>query len=338
MKKLKFGLIGCGRIGLMHAKNIINLISNAELIAVSDKFMKDKTKKELIKLDVKNIFLNENDVINHKDVEAIFIASPTFTHIELIRKIININNKPIFCEKPISIRWEDLVDLEKEVAKKNTILQLGYNRRFDVNFKKIKESVRKDEVGKQYLITITSFDSKPPKAKFVKESGMLWTDMNIHDFDMIRFITGSEIEKIFVSGANLISEELKGIDVDVSVINLKLSNGALGVIKATRKSAYGYDQRIEILGEKGRAKIENTRPTTFILDTVEGRKMDNPFHTFMERYTESYVKEIKSFITAVEKKQKPKVSIIDDLMALKVARAAEISYKENRVVDMSEIK
>jgi myo-inositol 2-dehydrogenase/D-chiro-inositol 1-dehydrogenase len=161
--------------------------------------------------------------------------------------------------------------------------------------------------------------------------------MNIHDFDMIRYVTGQEITEVYASGANLVSKELEGIDVDVSIINLKLSKGTLAVIKTTRKCAYGYDQRIEVLGEKGSVKIENIRTNTVTIDTVKGQKKAKLLHTFIQRYPQAYQNEINSFVDCTLNNKSIFVSIEDDIAALKVAQACEISYKENRVVKLKEI-
>ena len=337
MKKLNIGILGSGRIGLIHAKNIIFQVKNANVIAIADPYMLEKTAHELEQMGIPFISKDIDAVINHKDVDAIIIGTPTFTHVDLIKKIIKSSKKPIFCEKPLSLDWRLIPNLLKDVNEVGAFVQMGYNRRFDINFGKVQEAVANNKIGKLYLIDIASFDPSPPSMEYLKNSGMMWTDMNIHDFDMMRFISGQEVEEIFAFGANLINSKLIDLDVDVTTINIKFKDGSLGIIRASRKSAYGYDQRVEVLGEKGRTKIENVRDSTFRIDTSVGRQMGNPVNFFMDRYSDAYRKEIEAFVDSIIFNKKPIVSIEDDLQASKMANACEISYRTGKPVKIKDL-
>ncbi|KLO24608.1 MULTISPECIES: inositol 2-dehydrogenase [unclassified Marinitoga] len=334
-KKLKVGVIGAGRIGKIHAMNIAKL-NNVELISIAD-INVDAAKDLVMKVGAKKYFSDFSEVINDSEIDAIVICSPTNTHAKLIIESAKAG-KDIFCEKPIDFDIEVIKEALNVVKECGVKLQLGFNRRFDHNFKKIKDLIQNDKLGKPHIIKITSRDPKAPPAEYVKTSGGIFMDMTIHDFDMARYLAGSEVEEVFAVGNVLINLEIEGLgDFDTAVITLKFKNDAVCIIDNSRETSYGYDQRVEYFGLKGCAIAQNDKPTNTILLNENGVIEDKPLYFFLERYMQSFEDELKEFVDSILNNKNVPVSGEDGLKATLIAKAALISAKENRVVKISEI-
>ena len=218
-------------------------------------------------------------------------------------------------------------------------LQVGFNRRFDPNFKRIQAQVASGNIGEPHILKITSRDPGPPPVEYLKTSGGLFMDMTIHDFDMARFIVGSEVESVFAKGAVRVDKTIGEVgDIDTATIVLQFENGCLGLIDNSRKAAYGYDQRAEIFGSKGMSRINNNTIDNHMLYDEKGIHASVPLHFFMERYTESYCEEIRAFVKAIKENKPVLVGGKDALMATKIAMAANLSIQENRPLFLEEIK
>lgn len=317
-----------GRIGKIHFDNLKNQIENVEVVAVSDPFLVNE-------VGVPNI--SSKELINHSDIDAIVICSPTDTHAGYISQCAQAG-KHIFCEKPHDLSIDRVLETLKEVKDSGVSLMLGFNRRFDPNFQKIRSLVQQGEIGDVHLLKITSRDPGPPSLDYLKSSGGMFLDMTIHDFDMARFITGKEVEEVFAVAGAFASDDVKlAGDFDTAVITLKFEDGTMAVIDNSRKAIYGYDQRLEVFGSKGMAKVDNNKPDTHMLYNQHGAHGALPLNFFMERYTLSYRLEMQKFIQAQVENQPIPVSGIDGLKAMIIALAAQLSVEKTQPVSIREI-
>jgi myo-inositol 2-dehydrogenase/D-chiro-inositol 1-dehydrogenase len=336
MKRLVVGIVGAGRIGQLHADNILR--SNVvKLKAVSDVYT-DHLKGSVYEESVPVITNDPSDMINDPEIEAVFICSNTDTHAEFITKCAEAG-KHIFCEKPISFNIDKTQRALQSVKKAGVKFQVGFNRRFDKHFRKVYESVRKGEIGIPHIIKVTSRDPEPPPEEYIKRSGGMFMDMTIHDFDMIRFLSGRDVAEISVKAANLVDPSFgRNNDVDTAVITLTFDDGSLGVIDNSRQAVYGYDQRIEVFGDKGVVSAENELPTNVRISTKESVSVDHPKYFFLERYQEAYIEELNTFASAILKEKPVLCNGEDGLEAELLALAAQISWREKRLVALSELK
>jgi myo-inositol 2-dehydrogenase/D-chiro-inositol 1-dehydrogenase len=331
-KKLKIGIIGAGRIGKLHAENIVAKIKEVELKSIADIFMDDKMEKWAYGIGIKNAYKDYRKIIEDREIDAVLICSSTDTHAKLIIECSEAS-KHVFCEKPIDLNVEKIEEAINAVEKAGVKFQVGFNRRFDHNFKKVQESVKDGQIGDVHLLKITSRDPQPPPLEYVKVSGGIFLDMTIHDFDMARYLTGSEVTEVYAVGDTLIDPSIKEYgDVDTAVVTLKFENGAIGVIDNSRKAVYGYDQRVEVFGSKGCVTVQNDKPNTVEISTVDGVFSEKPKYFFLERYEDSYIDEIKSFIDSILEDKEPPVKGIDGLKPVLIGLAAKKSLETGKPV------
>src|SRR5574338_954873 len=217
-----------------------------------------------------------------------------------------------------------------EVQKAGVLFQVGFNRRFDPNFKKVREMVAEGKVGDLHILRITSRDPAPPPIEYVKVSGGIFFDMTIHDFDMARYLTGSEVEEIYVAGAVRVDPAIgEAGDVDTAVITLRFASGAIGTIDNSRKAVYGYDQRVEVFGSQGMVQAQNNTPDNDIYYAADGVHSAKPLYFFLERYMESFIAELKEFVRSIQEDTTPPVVGLDGRMPVLIGMAARKSYLEN---------
>ena len=336
MKKLKLGVIGTGRIGKVHISTLVQNVSQAEVVAIADT-NPDSANEVARAFGIANVYSDYKDVINNPEVEAVVICSPTDTHAQYIVEVAKAG-KHIFCEKPVDLSLKVIQGALEAVKKAGVKLMVGFNRRFDPNFLKIKQLVEEGKIGDPHILKITSRDPAPPPAEYSAVSGGMFMDMTIHDFDMARYIVGSEVTEVYTNAAVLVDPEIgKAGDVDTAVITLTFANGAIGVIDNSRKAVYGYDQRVEIFGSKGMVYADNNYPENHRYFAADGVHGSLPLNFFMERYLEAYANEMKIFCQAVINGQPLPVSGDDGLKSVAIALAAKKSYLEHRPVKLSEI-
>ena len=334
MKKLKIGIAGLGRIGKIHLNNLLEL-NNVEVIAVMDPSF--EALKYAIGKGVKSGLQNYKDFLEVKELEAIVICTPTNTHADYV-EIAAKSGKHIFCEKPLDLNLQRINDVLKVVDNSKIKLMIGFNRRYDNEFYKVKSSVKIGSIGEPYLVKITSRDPAPPPIEYIKNSGGLFLDMTIHDFDMARFIVDKEIQEVYAKGEAFTDISIsKAGDIDTAVIVLKYTDSTLAIIDNSRKAAYGYDQRLEVFGSKGMIQANNVMIDNNNLFTQNGVKSSLPMNFFIERYADAYKKEIIDFIDSVINNREVSVSGIDGLKSLQIGLAAKKSLKENRPVKVDEI-
>ncbi len=333
MNKTILTIIGLGRIGKVHTENLVYRVPEAEVIAVTDPdpataaFAK-QVGVPFVQDEVDNILANEA-------LDAVIICSPTPTHLNLIEKAAQ-HGKHIFCEKPLEMTIDKIEQIINITKKHEVKLQVGFNRRFDANFRRVQQQVKNGHIGEPHILKITSRDPAPPPIEYIKSSGGMFMDMTVHDFDMARFVVGSEVVEVFVKGAVRVDEAIgEAGDIDTAVISLKFANGCLGVIDNSRQAVYGYDQRLEIFGSKGMSRIGNNYSDTEMLYDKYGRHTGLPLHFFMERYTEAYCEEMRAFVRAINQNEPVTVSGEDALAATRMALAAQQSLETNLPVQIS---
>ncbi|MDR1429266.1 MAG: inositol 2-dehydrogenase [Spirochaetaceae bacterium] len=332
------GVIGAGRIGKIHVENIARFIPQAKLEGIADIKLSGEQEAWARGLGARIVSKDPQDLLKDPSIKAVVVCSSTDTHADLTMAAARAG-KHVFCEKPIDLsvaKVKAALDAVKQAGKK---LQIGFNRRFDHNFKQIRDLTLSGEIGQVHIVKISSRDPAPPPPAYVAVSGGIFMDMMIHDFDMARFQAGSEITEVYAAGAVLVDPEIgKAGDVDTALVTLKFANGAIGVIDNSRKAAYGYDQRVEVFGSKGAAMAENDLPNTVRLFNESGVKSEKPLYFFLERYKGAFVDEMAAFIDSILNNKAVAVSGEDGLADMYAALAATKSVKEGRPVKISEVQ
>ncbi|WP_302367975.1 inositol 2-dehydrogenase [Brachyspira aalborgi] len=333
---VKIGIIGAGRIGKVHAKAASNL-NGAKIIWLADPIAPDleETAKSM---GIEKTSKNYKDILNDKEVDAIFICTPTDTHYTISMEALNFG-KHVFCEKPVDLELGRVKDVKDLVAKTGKKYMVGFNRRFDHNFMAIKENIDKGLIGKLELIQITSRDPEPPPISYVKVSGGLFCDMMIHDFDMVRYLSSSNPKSVTAIGDALVNPKIKteGNDIDTAIVSIELENGALAVITNSRRASYGYDQRAEVHGELGALSCSNDTSNTLVISSKDGIIHEKPLYFFLERYLNAYKIEIEIFIDSIINNKETPVTIEEAYQSLLLAKAAQKSLIENRKVYINEL-
>lgn len=334
MRPTTVAVIGIGRIGRMHTENLVHAVPDAYVKAVVDLKQVDPAWADGLGIPVRST--NVDKILKDPEIEAVVITAPSGLHVELIRRAAAAG-KHIFCEKPVAFEPAPIEQAQAAADAAGVKLQVGFNRRFDPSILKMWQAVQAGEVGEIHQLRVTNRDPKAPPIDFVKQSGGLFFDFAIHDFDTMRFLSGSEIVELFAVGAVLVDPEIgKAGDVDTAVITMRLANGALGVIDCSRQTNYGYDQRFEVFGSKGSMVVENTTPTTVMSSSKRGVMADKPYENFVGRYREAFIAELSAFVAAVRQGSPIRVGAEDALAAVKAAGAAKTSHLEHRPVRLSE--
>jgi len=336
MKKLKVGVIGCGRIGKVHIENISVRISSAEAVAVADPLL-EEAKKVAEQYGIASVSSDHKDILGNPEIEAVLICSPTDTHLAYIIEAAAAG-KHIFCEKPLELSPGKIQAILQAVENAGVKLMVGFNRRFDPNFSKVKQMVMEGHIGNPQILKITSYDPMPPPPGYVAVSGGMFLDMTIHDFDMARFLMDSEIVEVYAKAGVMVDPAIgEAGDVDTAVITLYFKNEAFGTIANSRQAVYGYDQRVEVFGSGGMVQVTNNTPDNHTYFDRLGSHGPLPLKFFMDRYTESYVIEMEAFIDSVMHDSEIPATGKDGLMSVVAGLAAKKSAAENRPVKLSEI-
>ena len=335
MDKVKIGIIGAGRIGRVHAENIVQRISGALVTSIVD--VRPEVAREVAdRFGIEKAGEDYTELIQDREVDAVLICSSTDTHIDIISRAAAAG-KHIFCEKPIDLSIEKIKTALKVVEDAGVKFMVGFNRRFDPNFLKLREMVREGHIGEPHLLRISSRDPAPPPAGYSKVSGGIFMDMTIHDFDMARYLSGSEVTEVYGKAAVRIDPEIGMLgDYDTAMITLTLENGVVCSIDNSRRAVYGYDQRAEVFGSGGMVSTENNTPDNHYYMNESRRHSALPLHFFMQRYTQSYITEMLAFVEAVAGDKAVSVGGTDGLEAARIALAVKKSVLENRPVCLNE--
>ena len=334
MTKLKVALLGVGRIGRIHAENI-TLNSRSQLECTFD--INKKSSKNVSKIYGSYIAESAEEAINNKNIDIVYICSDTATHTKYILSAAKAG-KAVFCEKPIDLDINKVNTCKKELDKYNVPIHIGFNRRFDPSHLSAINRKNKGEIGKLEQIIITSRDPNPPSSDYLKVSGGMFRDMSIHDFDLMRFILKDDpIVEIFAKGERIFSKEAKKCnDIDSAMIIMKSKSGVLCHINNSRHSAYGYDQRIELFGNKGMLISENITPTSVKKYNAEYTNSKNPIlDFFITRYDLAYKKQLDNFLDSVINNRPTSVNFEDGRNALIIANCAYKSIKYNKSIKIN---
>lgn len=333
---LKVAVLGCGRIGRVHAANIARS-ARTHLETVFD--LDQGAARVVADALGCRTAASLEEVLGDDGVEAILIATPTSTHADMIEEVAAAG-KPLFCEKPIDL---DPVRVERCAAAIEGCgvpIQIGFNRRFDRGHRAAREGLRRGEIGDLHQVIITSRDPLIPCREHLKTAGGLLRDMTIHDFDMARFMLDDEPVEVFAVADALVDPEL-GRELgehDTAMMILRTADGKMCHINNSRSSAYGYDQRVELLGRKGMILSDNRRVDEVRRFGPTATEVASPYlHFFTERYLEAFVAELESFAEAVEQGRPCEVGFEDGRQALLLAEAAYRSLEEGRIVRMDEV-
>jgi len=334
---LNVGVIGAGRIGKLHAANLVNHIPGLNVVSVVD-VVESAAKDLASKLNIPHASSNPADIINDPNIQIVAICSSTDTHSPLIIDAANAG-KHIFCEKPIDFDLGRIDAALKAVAKAGVKLQIGFNRRFDPNFARLRQAVVNKEIGELHTFHIISRDPAPPPIEYIKVSGGLFFDMTIHDFDMARFLVGADCVEIYAKSAVKVDPAIGAAgDIDTAMLTLTFENGVFGTIENSRQAVYGYDQRAEVFGSGGAASSQNHYANYVNLSTAQSVYTGSlPLHFFLERYTQSFIAEMVAFAEAITEDKPVLVGGEDGLKPVLMAMAAKKSMQENRPVKISEI-
>ena len=333
-RKVNIAVIGTGRMGSVHVRNLVRSIPEANLVAICD-IRLDVAQALADELGIDRVVEDYHDLLADKTIEAVLIASSTNTH-AFIMKDAALAGKHIFCEKPLALDLPSIDDALAVVNQARVKLQVGFNRRFDKSFQRVHEIVSSGEIGRPCILSISSRDPDFPLTEFLRVSGGMFLDMSIHDFDMARFQVG-EVDEIYAAGNLLLKPELAEFgDIDTNVITLKFKNGAVGTIDNSRRSVIGYDQRLEVFCSNGTAMANNQNETTLLKGDSTGLHMDRIPQFFMQRYAPCYVEEVRQFIASVREDKPTSINGEDGRAAVVLGHAAWRSLHENRPVKVSE--
>ena len=326
---VNFALFGAGRIGRMHAENLVRR-SDARLLYVVD------TKPEAARALAEPLGARQADAeqaFADPELDAVLIASSTGSHADLSIAAARAG-KAIFCEKPVDLTLPKVDACIKAVRKARVPMFVGFNRRFDPSFRALKKRLDAGAIGKLEQVLITNRDPGLPELRFLATSGGLFLDFTIHDFDMARWLLDEEPVEVFAWGAVLVDPRVKteAGDIDTAMVLLRTASGRMCHIANSRRAVYGYDQRIEVLGAKGMLRAENLAPTTVERFGAEATLADNPWPNFQTRYAAAYAAELSSFIRSVERGERPEVGPEDSRQVLLLAEAALESSRSGKPV------
>ena len=331
MKRIKFAILGMGRIGKVHA-DTIQANSNAELAAIHDPINNEINRLQK-RYSCQQMSLD--DITNNDQIKGILICTPTDTHVDLIKRFLY-TKKAVFCEKPLDLNLRKVKKLVQLVSESNSQVMLGFNRRFDPHFAKLKAHLTKKEIGVIEQITITSRDPNPPTIEYIKQSGGIFKDMAIHDLDMAVFLADEKIHSITALGSNFVSKKIEQAgDYDTATILMRTISGKQISIINSRRATYGYDQRVEVHGSKGSLKVNNPTLSEIELAKEAGTTKDRLHHFFMTRYIDAYKNQIDYFVDCIKKRSMPKPDSYDGYYALYLAENALKSAKTGRTVYLS---
>jgi myo-inositol 2-dehydrogenase / D-chiro-inositol 1-dehydrogenase len=327
---MRFAIIGAGRIGKIHGANIaarrdceLRFVADADGAAA--KSLADATGARVAEIDA---------IMAAPDIDAVAICAPTDVHADLIEKAAR-GKKAAFCEKPLDLNAERIRQCLKVVNEAGAPLMIGFNRRFDPNFAALQARIVHGAVGAVEIVSITSRDPAPPPISYIARSGGLHRDMMIHDFDMARFLLGEEPVALSAMGAALVDKAIgEAGDVDTAVVIMQTKSGKVAQISNSRRSTYGYDQRIEVHGAKGMVRAENVHETTVQFAGAQGFSGDKVLNFFLERYASAYRDELSAFVTAVSSGVQPSPSGEDGLRAQLLADAADKSRRTGQRVEL----
>ena len=329
---INVAIFGFGRIGQMHAENLSKDKEVKLLYVYEKKYQLIKKAKKLYGCKIEK---NSNKIFDDKNVDIVFISSPTNTHIGFIEAAMK-RKKTIFCEKPLDLNVNKIVRTLKKVKNNKPKIQLGFNRRYDPGHYSLKKDLDKNKIGKLEKIIITSRDPAPPSISYLKSSGGIFRDMMIHDFDLCRYyLKNDEISEISSSASSFEPFYKKIKDHELATVTMKSKKGVICVITNSRHCSFGYDQRVELFGKKGMLLSGNQKKNaTEIFNSSQSHSQKPFLNFFIERYDKAYRLQLNELISLHKKKIKPRSTFNDGYLALKIANAAYRSLNQKRLIKL----
>ncbi|GLR09618.1 inositol 2-dehydrogenase [Mixta theicola] len=329
---LKIAVLGAGRIGQVHAANVAHH-NDAQLAMVADPFIDNA--RALTALYGGTAVKDPLDAINHPEIDAVVIGTPTDTHVELMLAAARAG-KAVLCEKPVDLDIRKALEAKQALGEHTTRVMLGFNRRFDAGHSEMHQRIRNGDIGDLHQVIITSRDPGLAPMNYLKHSGGIFRDMVIHDFDLARWILGEEPVEVFATGSRLFEPALEALgDYDTVMVQLRTASGKQCQINCSRQAVYGYDQRLEVFGSNGMMLSDNQRDTGVRRYGAQETEVRGPLlNFFMQRYAEAYRREMDVFISAVSNDDTVPVTIHDGCQALKLADAAQLSADTHTVVNV----
>jgi myo-inositol 2-dehydrogenase/D-chiro-inositol 1-dehydrogenase len=333
-RPLRIVILGAGRIGSLHGEIVAHETPGAQLVGVSDiSSVAASTLGQRLSVPVMTL----DEALSRSDVDAVAVCTSTDTHVDTIRRVAHAG-KAIFCEKPISLDLARVDEALAAVDECGVPFMVGFNRRFDPSHQAVRDAVIAGDVGEVHVVRITSRDPAPPPLEYIKVSGGIFLDMTVHDFDMARFLTGSEVVEVFAQAATRVDPAIgESGDFDTVVVNLRHADGALSVIDNSRQAVYGYDQRVEVFGSRGVAASQNWRLHSAVTMGANGGTSAPLQNFFLERYRQSYQREWRSFVDAVTNGSPLPVTGADGRAPLVLGIAARMSVESGRTIAVSEV-
>jgi len=332
---LNIAVLGCGRIGSMHADMLHRQVQGTSVPIVFD-VVAGAAESVAAAVDAR-VAASLEEAVGADDVDAVAICTSTDTHVDAIIAAASAG-KTVFCEKPLSLELSAVDRALAAVDDSGVKIQIGFNRRFDPSHKAVADAVSHGAVGDVHLCSITSRDPGPPPIEYIKTSGGIFCDMTIHDFDMARYVTGSDVVDVFAKGAVRVDPAIgEAGDIDTAVVVLTHENGAITTIDNSRKSVYGYDQRVEVFGSGGMAASANHHEFTSVLATDRGYLNPPLENFFLERYVQSYRDQWAAFVKMATTDSESLVGGLDGRAPLVIGLAAWTSVREGRLVRIDEI-
>jgi len=335
-RQVNIAVIGTGRIGSVHTRNLVRSIHEANVMAICD-IRLEVAQAVGDELGIEHVVKDYHELLEDKKIEAVLIATNTNTHAFIVKDAANAG-KQIFCEKPLALDLASTDDVLETIEKTKVKLQIGFNRRFDKSLKRVREIVTSGVIGRPCILHIINRDPEPPSLEYAKTSGGMFLDMSIHDFDMARFQIG-EIDEVYAIGNVLLAPYLKDIDdVDIDIITLRFANGTIGSIDNSRQCVYGYDQRLEVFCSNGTAIAGNEYENTVVMGNGGGYHSAKLPHFFIQRYAACYIDEVRQFINCVLDDKPVSPTGQDSRMAVLIGSAVWESLRKNHPINMKEFK
>jgi len=335
LKKVRTCIVGAGRAGTVHAHNLAFRIKTSEIVAIIDENL-DIAKKLANEIGIKKVYKTLSNALKEEDFDAVFIASPTFTHAKLTIEAAEAG-KHVFCEKPMALTLEEADKMILATKKNGVKLQIGFMRRFDSEFKQAKSLIEKGNIGKPILIkSVGRGPGLPPKWACDPKTGIgMLAEVNSHDFDTIRWLMNDEIASVYAEANSFlapeIAKEFPGF-YDVAAVILRLKNGGLGIIDGACPVGYSYDARVEILGTEGLISIGELKSTSLLICYKDMKVISETFRSWRNRFKDAYIAEAESFINSILNDSEPEVTGEDGKKALEAVLAANRSIKEQKTI------
>ena len=336
MRQLQVGIIGAGRIGTVHAETLAFRLPETNPAVITDP---RRAAAEAVagRCGIDRVAESAEEIFADPRVEAVLICSSTETHAGLVVQAARAG-KHIFCEKPIAHDLDKIDAALAAVASAGVKLQIGFNRRFDANFARVRQAVAGGEIGTPHLLHIVSRDPAPPPVSYIRVSGGIFLDMTIHDFDMARFLLDDEVEEVYTAAGVRVDPAIGAAgDLDTALTVLRFRGGAIGTIDNSRQAVYGYDQRVEVLGSGGSIAVGNCFPNQAVVSNAVEVRQDLPLNFFMQRYADSFAAEMRAFVAAVLEDRPTPVNGQDGRIPVVMGLAARKSYDEHRPVRLEEV-